>query len=230
MATVKEKDKVKEIILPEAKDWNNYWSLEQTKKFTKVSWSKKRVSRILQPYVSVGKRALDAGCGSGFFSQYFCNNGMQTTALDYSQSALDIAKEKTNGRAQIIKADLVKENLEKIVSSKYEIIFSDGLLEHFSSDDQDKIVNNWFKVLADDGVLVTFVPNRWSPWELIRPFFMPGIEEDPFVLSQLIELNERNGLKVIASGGVNTVPFPFSPDAMFGSMWGMLLYTIAKKR
>lgn len=230
MATVKEKEKTKEIILPEAKDWNNYWSLEQTKKFTKVSWSKKRVSRVLQPYVSVGKRALDAGCGSGFFSQYFCNNGMQTTALDYSQSALDIAKEKTNGRAQIVKADLVKENLEKIVRTKFEIIFSDGLLEHFSIEDQDKIVSNWFKVLADDGVLVTFVPNRWSPWELIRPFFMPGIEEDPFVLSQLIELNERNGLKVIASGGVNTVPFPFSPDAMFGSMWGMLLYTIAKKR
>lgn len=124
----------------------------------------------------------------------------------------------------------MEDDLSKIVSDKFDLIFSDGLLEHFSPTDQDKIVTNLSGVLASDGVLVTFVPNRWSPWELIRPFFMPGIEEDPFVLSQLIDLNERNGLKPLTSGGLNTVPFAFSPDGLLGSMWGMLLYTISKKR
>ena len=86
------------------------------------------------------------------------------------------------------------------------------------------------KLLADDGSLVTFVPNRWSPWELIRPFYMPGIEEAPFVLSELIELHERNGLCVIQKGGVNTLPFRLSPDKWFAEQFGMLLYTIARKK
>lgn len=230
MTTTKVKVSEKEGARPQANDWNNYWSLEQTQKFTKVSWSKKRIMRMLQPYVGSNQKALDAGCGSGFFSQYFCEHGMASTALDYSQAALDIAKEKTEGRAKLVKANLVEDDLSKIVSDKFDLIFSDGLLEHFSPTDQDKIVTNLSGVLASDGVLVTFVPNRWSPWELIRPFFMPGIEEDPFVLSQLIDLNERNGLKPLTSGGLNTVPFAFSPDGLLGSMWGMLLYTISKKR
>ena len=46
---------------------------------------------------------------------------------------------------------------------------------------------------------------------------------------QLVDLNERNGLKVIEKGGVNTFPFAFSPDKMIGSVFGMLLYTISEK-
>jgi len=72
------------------------------------------------------------------------------------------------------------------------------------------------------------VPNRWSPWELIRPMFMPDIEETPFVMQQLIDLNHRNGLKVIRYGGINTLPIRFSPDKMVGRTFGMLLYTMAK--
>ncbi len=230
MTTTKAKAIDKEEARPKANDWNNYWSLEQTQKFTKVSWSKKRIMRMLQPYVGPNKHALDAGCGSGFFSQFFCEHGMATTALDYSQAALDIAQEKTGGRARLVKANLVEDKLSRLTKEKFDLIFSDGLLEHFSPVDQDKIITNLSSVLSPEGVLVTFVPNRWSPWELIRPFFMPGIEEDPFVLSQLIDLNERNGLKPLTSGGLNTVPFAFSPDGLFGSMWGMLLYTISKKR
>lgn len=218
------------LDLPKAQDWNNYWGLEQTRRFTRISWSKRRIIRILQPYIIPDGKALDAGCGSGFFSRYFCEEGMKTTALDYSQAALDLAKEKTLGRVALLKANLVDENVTSLTSDRYDIVFTDGLLEHFSATDQDKIIRNLSDVLKENGVLVTFVPNRWSPWELIRPIYMPGIKEEPFTLGALAELNERNNLKVIDRGGINTVPFAFSPDALCGSLFGMLLYTIAKKR
>ena len=214
---------------PEDSDWNQFWAEEKTKKFTQISWSKKRIQQVLSPYVGPGKKALDAGCGSGFFSRYFCDQGMKTVALDYSESALKIASRLTGGLATIVKKDLLREHLAKDMEGGFDLIFSDGLLEHFSSADQDKILKNLLSLLSDQGVLVTFVPNRWSPWELIRPLYMPGIEETPFVLKELLVLNQRNGLQVVDKGGVNTWPFAFSPDCILGAFWGMLLYTIARK-
>ena len=220
---------MKKDILPQANDWNRFWKSEQTQTSSNVSWSKRRIMNILTPYVGVGKKALDAGCGSGFFSRYFCDSGMETVSLDYSEESLKMAQAFTQGRAKIIQADLLSDDLKTYVDERFDVIFSDGLLEHFEPDQQNKILKNFSSLLSPDGVIVTFVPNRWSPWELIRPFFMPGIKEVPFVLNQLVALNQHNGLKVIRQGGINTFPFAFSPDKFVGHLWGMLLYTIAKK-
>lgn len=221
---------MKNSTLPEAKDWDHYWQLDGTTRFTKVSWSKRRIMKVLQPYVGKGKRALDAGCGSGFFSNYFCDQGMDVTALDYAQEALDIAKKMTGGRARLMQQDLLLPRLDQVTDDRYDLIFSDGLLEHFPLEDQRKIINNWVSVLVSGGVIVTFVPNRWSPWELIRPFYMPGIEETPFVLKDLLSLHTHDALALLGQGGVNTLPFMFSPDAWVGSLWGMLLYVVVRKK
>ena len=115
------------------------------------------------------------------------------------------------------------------IDDRFDLIFSDGLFEHFSKTDQDKIFKNLISLLSDKGVIVTFVPNKFSPWELIRPFFMPGIKEAPFVLSELVDLNQRNGAEVIGRGGINVFPFALSPDKIIGHLFGMLLFTISKK-
>lgn len=209
--------------------WDRFWDLEKSKRFGKISWSKRRILRAIEPYCFQGGWALDAGCGSGFFARYFCEAGMKTVALDYSQSALKMAKDATGGRAEIVERDLVHSDLSKEFAGRFDLIFSDGLLEHFSSSDQDKIIRNLLSALSPKGVLITFVPNRWSPWELIRPFFMPGIEEKPFDFKQLIDLNKRHGLEILAKGGVNTFPFAFSPDGLIGPQFGMLLFTISRK-
>ncbi len=215
--------------LPQDKDWNRFWNRPGSKQFSQISWSKRRILNVLQPYAVRKKLALDAGCGSGFFSRYFCDQGMETLAADYSQSALDMAQTVTDGQCRLLKADFLNERLDEQLKSRFDLIFSDGLLEHFTAQQQDAIIRNWTSVLSERGVMVTFVPNRFSPWELIRPLYMPGIEETPFILKELVDVHARNGLKIIAKGGVNTLPFRFSPDPWMGSLFGMLLYVVAKK-
>ena len=149
--------------------------------------------------------------------------------MDYSDEALQIAKRITNGKTEVLKKDLLSPNISADIHEKFDLIFTDGLFEHFSSGEQDIIFNNLFSMISSEGVIVTFVPNKFSPWELIRPFYMPGIKEAPFVLSGLVELNERNGAKIIYKGGLNVFPFALSPDNLFGHLFGMLLFTIAKK-
>ena len=214
---------------PQATDWNRFWSRPASQQFGQISWSKSRILNVLKPYAVSGKKALDAGCGSGFFSSFFCNQDMATVAADYSDSALEMAKISTGGKCRLLRVDFLKEDLSKKISDRFDLIFSDGLLEHFSGQEQDIIIKNWASALSQDGVMVTFVPNRFSPWELIRPLYMPGIEETPFVLSDLVKIHERNGLSVIQKGGINTIPFRFSPDRWIGSAFGMLLYVVARQ-
>lgn len=216
-------------ILPGECDWDNFWKRDQTKKFVKESYSKKRIKNVLSRYLGKGKKVLDAGCGSGFFSNYFCDEGMDASSLDYSDAALDIVREMTGGRSKVIKDDLLCPELPGRINNKFGLIFSDGLFEHFSKECQDKIMGNFISLLEEGGVIITFVPNRWSPWQLVRPFFMPGIKESPFVLGELIDLSLRNGLKIVSDGGINTFPAAFSPDRITGKIFGMLLFTVAKK-
>ncbi len=220
---------MKYMSLPEQKHWDDFWGREQTTRVGRISYSKQRIVSLLKPYFKDGEAALDAGCGSGFFSAVFCDYGMKTVSADYSQQALDLASHNTDGRSEILQVDFLQQDLSKRCSGKFDLIFSDGLFEHFSEEDKNRILKNFVLVLSDDGVLVTVVPNRWSPWQLIRPFVMPGISENPFVLSDLVRLHERNGLTVFESGGLNVLPFRFSPEFLAPAV-GMLLYVVARKR
>lgn len=218
-----------EIGSSEPQSWNHFWRRQPDAAFDRLSWSKKRILRVLDPFVRKGKRVLDAGSGSGFFSKYFCDQGMHVVSVDFSDRALEMTSRLTGDRTRILKHDLRSDDLGQALFEKFDLIFSDGLFEHFSPDDQNKILKNFSTLLDPDGIIVTFVPNRWSPWQLIRPLFMPGINETPFTLKGLIALKMQNGLRILESGGINCLPFSFSPDRLIGRCFGMLLYVVAKK-
>lgn len=213
---------------PQSVDWDFFWNRGQSKDPSKASFSKRRMIKVIDPFLKPNFAVLDAGCGSGFFSKYFCERGLKTVSLDYSDKALQLTKNVTASQSQLIKADMLHERFLASFNCSFDLIFSDGLFEHFSLENQDKIMQNFKALLNKGGMVITFVPNRWSPWELIRPWFMPGIEEKPFVLKELVALHERNGFQVISQGGINTLPFKFSPEGI-ASYFGMLLYTIAQK-
>lgn len=216
--------------LPDHQSWDRFWAEDYQKLEKKKSWSKRRMESLLLSCDIPDGEILDAGCGSGYFSKLFCDWGRQTIALDYSIEALKVAQHLTQNKVRTIQADLVHDDLLRKFSEKnVAAVFSDGLFEHFESGDQDLILKNFYSVLKESGFIITVVPNRWSPWQLIRPFFMPGIEERPFVLSDLKAMHERNGFQIISSGGINVLPFRFSPEFL-GPFFGMLLYVIAKKQ
>ena len=210
-------------------NWDHFWKSTDGGR-RDVSWAKRRVVRVLLPFLSGRARVLDAGCGSGFFSGFFCDQGLETVALDYSPEALDLAARRTGGRARGVRADILDPHFPELIREKFDVIFSDGLFEHFSPEEQDVMVRNLSLLLTENGILATFVPNRWSPWQLIRPFLMPGIREDPFDYQGLLELYARNGMAVLSSGGVNVVPIRFSPEAFLGRRFGMLLFAIGMRQ
>jgi ubiquinone/menaquinone biosynthesis C-methylase UbiE len=198
------------------KDWDKHWG----KKRTRTTINKERMMKILDKH-SKGK-VLDAGCGTGFFSRYFLNKGCNVFALDYSNRALIITK-KINERINSIKGDVTRIPLK---NEKFDIIFTDGLLEHFK--EPDGILKNFKRILKNKGIVATFVPNKFSYWMFLKPFIMSHINENRFTIKGLEEMHKKNGFNIIESGGFTVLPSSLSPEFL-GKYIGRILYVIAKK-
>lgn len=212
---------------PEKKEWDVFWDGNLRSRFTRSSWSKKRILGVLDHLLFEGMEVLDAGCGSGFFSNFFLSRNCKVCSLDYSIEALNMTRMVTNGRSSLyLKEDLRDETIGSHFAEKFDLIFTDGLFEHFGLNDQQRIMNNFKSVKKRNGMIATFVPNRWSWWTVVRPFFMPGIEEMPFTIGRLRQLH--SGLEITREGGINVLPLPLSPDEAIGKAIGMILFVIAK--
>jgi SAM-dependent methyltransferase len=211
------------------KDWENFWQRNQDSRFIGPSWSKRRIMAILRPYLADSPAVLDAGSGSGFFSSFFISHGCETYSLDYSEEALSMTREETGGRsAAYLLRDLLDKAFAREHARQFDLVFSDGLFEHFDPTEQDRIFEHFKIVQKPGGIIATFVPNRYSFWTLIRPLFMPGIAEKPFTLNGLKLLYLRNGCSIIEKGGINVLPFKRSPDTLLGSRFGMLVYAVGQ--
>jgi SAM-dependent methyltransferase len=205
--------------------WNVYWSSSGAG-FQGQSFSKKRIIAILDRYVFSGATVLDAGCGSGFFSSYFLAKGCVVDSLDYSEQALSMTRKNTGGRCRrYIATDLLAPDIP-MENSLYDCIFTDGLFEHFAVSDQKKMLSLFQVKKKQLGLVITFVPNRFSPWQLIRPFFMPGIKEEPFSMKDLIGLH--GAMNIVESGGINVLPIRASPEKALGRLFGMLLFCVCR--
>ena len=204
--------------------WDRFWGKHETGA-RPPSYSKQRIMAVLSRHLKPRMRVLDAGCGSGFFTGFFANNGCATTAVDYSERAVELARRAGDDRAHCVVADLLSPGLPLRFDATFDLIFTDGLFEHFSGQDQLIIMGNFLKMRSERGIVATFVPGRYSAWRIIRPFLMPGIKEKPFTMERLRSLNAD--LSILEEGGLNVLPLPWSPDRRLGRVFGMILYVIA---
>lgn len=116
------------------------------------------------------KLVLDAGCGSGRFSEIALSLGAHLIAIDFS-SAVDAANKNLSGKnASIIQGDLAK---LPIANSSIDFIYCIGVLQHTSNPEQ--ITQELLRCLKPGGELtLTFYEN--SSWHvkfyskyLVRP-------------------------------------------------------------
>lgn len=209
-------------------DWDGFWDHAGGGRFTRVSWSKRRMERLLAPHLAPGSRVLDAGCGSGYFSARFLDLGCRVSTLDASPEALEIARLATRGRSEeYLQEDLLDASFAGRHRERFDLVFTDGLFEHFTPPEQKTIMDNLAASLRPGGVMATFVPNLLSWWTLIRPFFMRGIYEKPFRASALRSLH--GDLATIGEGGLSVLPFRLSPERLLAARFGMLLYHLARR-
>ena len=107
------------------------------------------------PELQNGGKVLEVGSGRGTLSMYFSQHGWDTTILDIVPEVLESAKSQFDSQGlavETIVADCMKMPLPE---NSFDVVFSIGLLEHFSN--PEDVLREQVRVLVPGGLLVSYV-------------------------------------------------------------------------
>ena len=97
-----------------------------------------------------GKRVLDVGCGTGFFTDYYLGRGAQVTGLDITSASIERLRARFP-RASFVLADVSEASLEE----RYDVVNAFDVLYHITDDDRwGAAVRNLAAAVAPGGVLL----------------------------------------------------------------------------
>lgn len=151
-----------------------------------------------------GRRLLDAGCGTGLFSQAAVERGADVTSLDVGPELLEQVARKCESRRVV--GDVAA---MPFGDGEFDIVVNTEVIEH--TPDPERAVRELVRVLAPGGTLVITTPNRvWHPAVSIanalnvRPY--KGLE-NWVTWRELRRWLELRGLEVVEQRGFNALPF-----------------------
>ncbi|OGB73598.1 hypothetical protein A3K24_01995 [candidate division Kazan bacterium RIFCSPHIGHO2_01_FULL_44_14] len=140
-------------------DWNKYYQAPLTLKglLSNLYGQKEFLSVILE---AGAKNILEVGVGSGAMSTFFSWLGLNVTGIDISPEVIEKAKTESarfNGLAKFEVADTFSLPYSDL---SFDLVFHQGLMEHFSDADIHKIFNEQLRVARR---VVFSVPNHRYP-------------------------------------------------------------------
>lgn len=220
------------------KEWDQFWKEYQTSKAEQyyIVLRDKIIRRGMNMAFKKSKvKILEAGCGFGSNSRRFNQDKrFDVYCLDLSKEAISkVKKEIKNSYVGDIQKMPFKDDT-------FDVVFSAGVIEHFKKDTQ--AVNELYRVTKKGGIIVTFVPGRYSLWQLYKLMmgkkWVHGYEKN-YTISMLKRSFLRHNIKIIDYGGID--PFSFNgmtlklfkfsmlPEFSFPSAYGEVFLTVIKK-
>lgn len=118
------------------------------------------------------KLLLDAGCGSGRFTNFFINDGANVISIDTSKNMLKFLME-NNCNAKAINADIL--NLP-FKNNSFDLIICSEVLTHLH--EYKKPLTEFKRILNSDGIIIIDMRNILYPMHFIRKYILPKTEID----------------------------------------------------
>jgi 2-polyprenyl-3-methyl-5-hydroxy-6-metoxy-1,4-benzoquinol methylase len=163
---------------------------------------------LLDPGELGGKRVLEVGAGTGWFSERAVRAGARVTSTDIGVNMLRQTRERS--RTSVFASDACELGL---APSTFDVVISSECIEHTT--DPLRALGEMCRVLRRPGVLVVTTPNRvWHFSAVIaerfklRPY--DGLE-NWVSWSDLRRVVESAGLEVTTMHGFHLVPPLFKP-------------------
>tara|TARA_B100000945_G_scaffold119690_1_gene95213 strand:- start:561 stop:1340 length:780 start_codon:yes stop_codon:yes gene_type:complete len=143
-------------IRPEKSVWDNTWG-NQSEEVLISHADKKIFNYLIKEINPKDKEVIELGCGRGVLS-YLLNkyNPKSITLMDFSKEALLRAKNIFSSLKEIyyLEGDLLNVKTKK----KYDIVFSSGVVEHFSGNLRKQAIDKHFEISNDKVIFI--VPAR----------------------------------------------------------------------
>ena len=129
------------------KDWYDIYIAEIKLKGTTKDYidykikSKKKLIKLIKKY-SPNKKIAEAGAGTGIISTYMASLGYNVTEIDIDSKIQSLAKKIAKDYYKDAKINFAKKDILKLdyKEKEFDVIFSNGVLEHFSDEDIKKIL------------------------------------------------------------------------------------------
>lgn len=211
---IKERNLMNKKYFNDTNVWDNVW-LKQNFQIDELQWNMERDLSIIRygEFYSVIKekfqnfsnlRSIELGSGRGTVSLQLAKLGIQVTLVDWSDLALDLAKELYsyfNLEPILVKANIL--DLPVSEYGKYDISLSVGVAEHFEGVNRESIINSHSITLRPGGISLISVPNINCPPYRINKLISEKRKkwkfgmEIPFSRPEMIKYAERSNLGII---------------------------------
>jgi cyclopropane fatty-acyl-phospholipid synthase-like methyltransferase len=188
--------------------WESLWS---TIKVTSLPFKihHKAVFRgykaLLDPLNLNSPNILEIGCGSGELTARIIERyGGEAVLLDNCDEAISQAMnnlERHNLKEEFINGNIFDHKTQKLLK-KFDIVHSEGLIEHFTKEEQKKLIYYHQKFLKDNGYLLITVPKPAWYYKIWKTLWESGGKwqfgyEKAMNSEELKKLLEKCGLRVI---------------------------------
>ena len=180
-------------------------------------WTKRDIDEVyptseilvenLIKFVNVkGLKILEVGAGSGRDSIRLAKMGAQVYVLDYINESLQVIRSLARRENLVIHCILADARMLPIQTDRFDVVFHQGLLEHFREPDDQLLVEENYRILKTGGVAVIDVPQTFHIYTVIKHLLIlfnkwfAGWEKQ-FTPSQLRRLLKRVNLSVVHQYG-----------------------------
>lgn len=183
-------------------------------------------SRQLRQLDIRGGALLDIGCGGGFLSEAFAQDGFRVTGIDPSANSLAAARaHAAHGRLAIDYREGRGESLP-FEDASFDVVACCDVLEHV--DDPRQVIREVARVLKPGGVFLYDTPNRtrmskfvvikvWQDWDLAGTGLSNLHVWEKFI--RPAELIAMLGSAGLSNGGMSGVSPVKSPLVLLYRMW-----------
>lgn len=110
----------------------------------------------------MGMNVLDAGCGAGFYANWFANHGAQVIGLDFSEKMIAYSRELVGDRGEFHIADL-NQRLVMIEDDAIDLVNSSLTLHYLT--DLEFTFSEFARVLKPEGILIFSVHHPFDTLE-----------------------------------------------------------------
>jgi ubiquinone biosynthesis O-methyltransferase len=154
---------------------------------------------------SISGTVLEVGCGRGDFAISLAQRGGRVTAVDFSETAIHIARQKALRFGQDVNFDVANATSLPFADESFDQVFSCECLEHVP--DPSRMLTEIFRVLKPGGSVILSTENYsngmtllWmQTWLTGKPFNSgAGVQpiEHYFLFWQVKKMFEKAGFKV----------------------------------
>ncbi len=191
----------------EKKHWDEFWASSRDLEEVYAN-----DDRIIENLVSVidleGKRILEVGAGTGRDSETLSSKGAEVWTLDYSEESLRLMANNIEQPVRIVCGDAFA---LPFASDSFDVVFHQGLLEHFTNPGPGDILAENHRVLKPGGHVLADVPQRFHYYTLAKHVLMffdkwfAGWETE-FSPKEIESMVEDAGFEIVSTYGHNLYP------------------------